>query len=442
MREPPPSRPSARWTGFQVVLAAVAVVVGILAWGAVMPRPTHVLYLVPPILSLIAGLALAWVVNRLRTRWLAVILAVILGIVLGFIAGYVALILVQVAVGVQSLIGDDAFRNNEATVALVIAPVETAVVALIGAVLHRERRVRPAALPTALTMPNRINVADPIGPLMPHIEGMRHRHYRVLLVGGIAVFAGLTALTANTGSVIAVTAVLVVGSFFVPVVYVEYMEDIDAFGGVPRGAIIRVGLLTALCGIPAAAVLEAVEHAGAGALVPALLTGFTEEGVKILLVVLLVRHTRYRFELDGVIFGAAAGMGFAAFEDAGYAISALSQGGIPDFLHTLWLRQALGPFGHGTWTASIAAVIWQQRYVPKRRVPFAVLGAYSVSSLLHAAWDWDPVGGIAGFVWLLVVGALSIWRLRARVREAITQERRYAALTGVAPEAKDLPAPG
>src|SRR6185312_12008572 len=243
----------------------------------------------------------------------------------------------------------------------------------------------------------------------------------------LVLFACLTALTAETGSVIAVAGVLVVGSFFVPVVYVEYVEEIDAFGGVPPGALIRTGLLTALFGIPSAGVLEAVEHAGAGALVPALLTGFTEEGVKILLVVLMLRRTRYRFELDGVIFGAAAGMGFAAFENAGYAIAALSQHGIPDFLSTLWLRQALGPFGHGTWTAAIAAVVWRQRYGGVRTASAGIFGAYVLSSVLHAAWDWDPLAGLGSIFWLLAIGAISIAVLRGRVRESIRQERCFAA---------------
>jgi RsiW-degrading membrane proteinase PrsW (M82 family) len=141
----------------------------------------------------------------------------------------------------------------------------------------------------------------------------------------------------------------------------------------------------------------------------------------------LVRGTRYRFELDGVIFGAAAGMGFAACEDAGYAIVALSQHGIPDFLSTLWLRQALGPFGHGTWTASIAAVVWRQRYGGMRSASIGAFGAYAVSGLLHAAWDWDPLPGLGSFLWLLVIGVISVAVLRGRVRESVRQERRFAA---------------
>jgi len=47
--------------------------------------------------------------------------------------------------------------------------------------------------------------------------------------------------------------------------------------------------------------------------------------------------------------------------------------------------------------------------------------------VLHAAWDWNPLGGLGGFFWLLAVGAISIAVLRGRVRESIRQERLFAA---------------
>ena len=416
-------------SGVPVAMAALAIALVALIWSAIFnvarPAPSHALYVVPAALALVGGLIVAALVSRMRHRWTAALLAIIGGAIVGVIAGTAALIAVASVVGPTAMHGDDTFAANEGVVALVVAPVECIVIALFGARRAGPRRLAQTP-PSAVTTPGHPLVADPTTPLMPHINSQRHQHYRLVLTGGLLLFALLTALTAQTGSVIAVAAVLVVGSFFVPVVYVEYIEEIDAFGGVPHGPLLRTGFLTALFGIPSAGVLEAVEHAGAGSLIPALLTGFTEEGVKILLVMLMLRRTRYRFELDGVIFGAAAGVGFAAFENAGYAIAALSQHGIPDFLSTLWLRQALGPFGHGTWTAAIAAVVWRQRFGGVRRASAGIFGAYVLSSVLHAAWDWDPLAGIGSFVWLLAVGAISIAVLRGRVRESIRQERFFS----------------
>ena len=425
-----PAHQSRDLTGLQVALALLGVLSALFVWNVVRggrgAEPSHALYLVPPVLALAAGLLLAAGISRLRRRWPAVLLALVGGLILGEIAGVAAFALVAAIVGPAVAQSSDPFAGNEAVVAAIVSPLECATVAGIGALRAGRRRPAAAGPPVRASSPRHPLLADPMAPLMPHAQGRRQHQYRLVLILGLAIFAALTAATAQSGSHLAVIAVLVVGSFFVPVVYVEYIDEIDAFGGIPRGTLVRVGLLTALLGIPSAGFLEAVEHAGAGALVPALLTGFTEEGVKILLVVLLIRRTRYRFELDGVIYGAAAGMGFAAFEDAGYAIAALAQGGIPDFLSTLWLRQALGPFGHGTWTAAIAAVIWRRRYSGQRRGP-GILGAYATSGLLHAAWDWDPLTGAGSFVWLLAVGAISIAILRARVRAAIAQEQRIAA---------------
>ena len=41
-----------------------------------------------------------------------------------------------------------------------------------------------------------------------------------------------------------------------------------------------------------------------------------------------MRRTKFRYELDGVILGAAAGMAFAGFEDLVYALSALNENGL------------------------------------------------------------------------------------------------------------------
>jgi len=89
----------------------------------------------------------------------------------------------------------------------------------------------------------------------------------------------------------------------------------------------------------------------------------------------------------GVAHGATDELGFAAIEDMGYALLSLMDKGIPGFLATLWLRQALGPFGHGTWTAAICAVLWSRRLTGARVPLGAALGAYLTSSALHAAWD-------------------------------------------------------
>ena len=55
--------------------------------------------------------------------------------------------------------------------------------------------------------------------------------------------------------------------------------------------------------------------------------GFIQEFAKILGVVIIARHKRHDSEMDGLILGAAAGMGFAALESNGYAFTAYLMSG-------------------------------------------------------------------------------------------------------------------
>jgi RsiW-degrading membrane proteinase PrsW (M82 family) len=257
---------------------------------------------------------------------------------------------------------------------------------------------------------------------MPHATA-RHHYYRLVLIVGTALLAGLSVAAASTGFAPAVWVMLALGSFFVPVVYVMYLNEIDAFGGLRPLVLVGVALGTALTALPAAIYLEPPLGAGAGALVPAMVTGLIEEAAKLGLLIVLIRFTRFRFELDGVIFGAVAGMAFAGFENVAYGLTAFSSGGVSSFLFTFWVRQILGPLGHGTWTASIAAVMWREHFAQPGRIGLPVVFAYLISSGLHGLWDWQPLPDAAAFLWWLLVGGVSVMILRRRVREALAQER-------------------
>jgi RsiW-degrading membrane proteinase PrsW (M82 family) len=296
----------------------------------------------------------------------------------------------------------------------------------------------PPRMP-APTLPGHPLVPEPVAPLMPHAPHRRHR-YRVVLVVGLAVFAALTAAAGSSGSTIAIAGVLLVGSFFVPVVYVLYVQEIDMLRAVPLSVLLRVGLLTAVIALPSAAVVEAFTGAGMGGVLPAFATGLIEEAAKLVVLLWLVRRTKFRYELDGVIFGAAAGMAFAGFENVVYALGSLNESGLNGFLGVLWLRQVLGPFGHGTWTAAIAAVIWRERFTGPGKLDRKVLFAYLTSSALHGLWDWAPLPGIGAIAWWVVIGVVSVVVLRHRIREAVAQ--RTLPEPAEAPAAVPQPAAG
>lgn len=264
-----------------------------------------------------------------------------------------------------------------------------------------------------------LETIDPVSALTP-IKHRRHAYRWVLGIGLLALIA-LSVVAASTGNAAALSSLVLVGSFFVPLVYVLYMNGLDAFGGIPWSMLLKIGGATALFALPTAYLLEMLTGAKTGALIPAMMVGGIEEGVKIVILVWFVRRCKFRFELDGVIFGAMAGMSFAAFENILYAVN-FGSAGTSTLLITFWLRQILGPFGHGTWTAAIAAVIWRERFNGPGKLDRKVLYAYLLSSFLHGLWDWVPVPGL-GVIWMLAVGVVSVLVLRRRVKEAKAQER-------------------
>jgi protease PrsW len=282
--------------------------------------------------------------------------------------------------------------------------------------------------PQVISGPGHQLLPDPVSALMPHVAAARHHYYRALLSRGFGIFA--LASWAATSSIpiiggVGIIGLLLVGSFLVPVVYVEYLDELDLFSGVRRSFLLTIGLVTAVVAIPMALVVEELSHAGTGALLPAMLTGLIEEAAKLVLVWWFLGRMAYRFELDGVIIGAAAGMGFGAFETLAYGVKALAQGGTSDLVATLAARMVLSPLGHGTWTAAICAVIWREWFSGQRRLDLRVLTAYLVSSGLHAAWDLQPWRGFVGLVWLLAVGWVGVLVLGVRVREALDQEEEF-----------------
>jgi RsiW-degrading membrane proteinase PrsW (M82 family) len=117
---------------------------------------------------------------------------------------------------------------------------------------------------------------------------------------------------------------------------------------------------------------------------------------------------RYRREADGLLFGIAAGMGFAAFETMGYGLTVLiASGGRIDALErVLFVRNILSPAGHAAWTGMICAALWRARLDRSVVAKLALVGTFLTAVSLHALWDASPTGwnliAVAAFSWLLL----------------------------------------
>nr|WP_054972287.1 PrsW family glutamic-type intramembrane protease [Paenibacillus sp. A3] len=151
-----------------------------------------------------------------------------------------------------------------------------------------------------------------------------------------------------------------------------------------------------------------------------------EELAKLLALLIVFRARRTRFLTDAVVLGAAAGMGFAAFESALYGWARLAS---PDsLLAVLWLRGLLSPFGHGTWTAVMAAGWWRWNRRSAERGCYAACMAaalYAAAAIgLHFLWDAVAGTGSLGLLLQLVIGACGLWLLRRLIRQGTEEEIR------------------
>jgi RsiW-degrading membrane proteinase PrsW (M82 family) len=248
---------------------------------------------------------------------------------------------------------------------------------------------------------------------------------KVLTTAAVFYILLLAALLLTKNSNLFPTLVMV-GSFMVPVAYVSFLYERRQLSRLTMPTVSLAFLYGGLVGILAASFLEPffISQLNLGAI---LKIGFIEEFAKILGVLVIAHHKRHDSEMDGLILGAAVGMGFAALESNGYAFTAFlaSHGSVSTTVAVTLVRGLLSPLGHGTWTAILASVLFRESKNCCFRVNRKVIGAYLLVSILHAMWDLLPLlifpgsPGLTTFIAEGVVGITGLGILRLRWREAV-----------------------
>jgi RsiW-degrading membrane proteinase PrsW (M82 family) len=228
--------------------------------------------------------------------------------------------------------------------------------------------------------------------------------FRLLLALVIA-YVALTFLFMRTGNTNCIPGMMFLGSFAVPLATLVLFFELNT----PRNVSLHVIGKLFLFGAVASLAVALLGYSLPIFDVATWEAGIVEEVAKLLTVVLVMRAARYKYILNGLLFGATVGAGFAAFETAGYALNegflpgllqgliggqtqgVATHGGVVAMLQILRLRGILAPLGHVAWTAIAAAAFWR---VKKDR-PFNVnmlfdvhfLKAFAIPVALHAIWD-------------------------------------------------------
>ncbi|MCW3063000.1 MAG: Protease prsW family protein [Solirubrobacterales bacterium] len=246
---------------------------------------------------------------------------------------------------------------------------------------------------------------------------------QVLLVGGV-LWLGLTWATLASRNFHLVPSVIVLGAFLGPVAFVAYVYE--RAREVPLPMLLWCFIVGGVVGVTAASVLEYRTLMDLGTL-PTIAIGLIEESCKLVVPVAIFMVGRYRREADGLLFGVASGLGFAAFESMGYGLTALflSHGHIGAVEKLLFVRGALSPAGHGAWTGLICAMLWRSRVRPTPAAKALAVATFIAAATLHAIWDSASHNWVQAAV-ALVSLSLLFWRIDASGRERPEQR-------GVAP---------
>jgi len=252
-----------------------------------------------------------------------------------------------------------------------------------------------------------------------------------MLMAGTVMYVATLKVLQYTGNPHLVTTLVFVGNFLVPVSFVSFFYE--------RRGIFSVSMTdTALCfiygGILGTITAALIEPFFITSLTfsSSFIVGFIEELAKIIGVVIIARRRRYNSYKDGIILGAAAGMGFAAFESTGYAFAAFleSDGSLSYTVLITLLRGITAPVGHGTWTAIFSGVLLNESVGGRFHANQRVIYAYLTVSVLHGLWNGVPQvinyfvpSPNADLIGLAVIGAIGIiilyWQWRKAEKELI-----------------------
>ncbi|OGO22490.1 MAG: hypothetical protein A2Z28_05300 [Chloroflexi bacterium RBG_16_51_9] len=230
---------------------------------------------------------------------------------------------------------------------------------------------------------------------------------QILIVGIILFFASEEALLI-TGNPNFFPTILLLGSFLIPVVFVAYFYEHVRHRDISLPLLTTCFVVGGVIGAIAGGVLEYNTLRGMGVL-SLLGVGLIEESAKLIFPIFVYLGWRYRHEADGLLFGIAAGMGFAALETMGYGMVFLiqSRGDLGGLQQLLVLRGFLSPAEHAAWTGFICAVLWHERERNGQvSINLRVVGSFVLAIVLHGLWNIfnNASGDTEVRLYLLVTG--------------------------------------
>ncbi|MBU1751191.1 MAG: PrsW family intramembrane metalloprotease [Chloroflexi bacterium] len=209
------------------------------------------------------------------------------------------------------------------------------------------------------------------------------------------------------------------------------------WGAIPAN--VFAALFNTLFGLPLMLIDPLIGELGTAAVV----APFIEETAKGLALILLVLIFRHEFDdvLDGIIYGAMIGFGFAMTEDFDYFMRAFGEGGWEQLFFLILIRPTLFGIAHAAYTSVTGAGVGLARISGRKWAWFVTVpGAWVVAMSLHAFNNGVTVLGLPGCClalssnWLAVLVMLGIilvaliWEARW-IREQLAEEVQRGLIT-------------
>ncbi|MFT4156875.1 MAG: PrsW family intramembrane metalloprotease [Microbacterium sp.] len=262
--------------------------------------------------------------------------------------------------------------------------------------------------------------------------------FLLALIGYFGVFLG--ALASVVGLVLALIPLAVV---FFAVRMIDRWEPepkLMVFFAVAWGAIAAVGL-TLLVDLGITLLLGSRDDA-AGAVLQAPIVEELFKGLGVYLIFLLARRN-FDGPVDGVVYGALVGAGFAFTENIQYFAISLIEGGGMQLTMTFVVRAILSPFAHAMFTSLTGLAIGlaaRRQATTGAAFGFAAIG-WVGAIVLHALWNGSATFGDFFVLYFLlqvplfvgfIFGVIALRREESRLTRARLSE--YAAAGWFTPE--------
>jgi RsiW-degrading membrane proteinase PrsW (M82 family) len=266
--------------------------------------------------------------------------------------------------------------------------------------------------------------------------------FRVLAALVIA-YVALALLFMGTGNTNCIPGMMFLGAFAVPVATLVLFFELNTPHNVSLHIVGKLFLAGAIVSLAVALLGYSLPIFDFGTWE----AGIVEEVAKLLTVVMIMRSIRFPYILNGILFGATVGAGFAAFETSGYALnegflqglipvvvqhgglSALAmQQGVSAMLSILLLRGVLTPLGHVAWTAISAGAFWRVKgdkpFNPSMLFDHRFLRAFFIPVALHAIWDAPAWAQLPFLGNQLLTGVVAWYVVFGLVQQGMRQVRQ------------------